>query len=53
MVNSLWNSKLTYYAGYESFCYQNSLRLILESYGVEYAPLYINAALSLNKMIQI
>lgn len=52
MANRLWNSELTYYAGYESFCYQNSLRLILESYGVEYAPLYINAALSLNMVVE-
>lgn len=47
MIN-FFNEKLKYYSGYESFCYQNSLRLILESYGIEYAPLYINAALSLN-----
>lgn len=52
MINSLWKNELTYYAGYESFCYQNSLRLILESYGVEYAPLYINAALSLNMNVE-
>ena len=52
MANRLWKSELTYYAGYESFCYQNSLRLILESYGVEYAPLYINAALSLNMVVE-
>lgn len=52
MVNSFWKNELTYYAGYESFCYQNSLRLILESYGVEYAPLYINATLSLNILIE-
>lgn len=52
MVNCLWNSELTYYEGYESFCYQNSLRLILESYGVDYAPLYINASLGLNMAVK-
>lgn len=52
MVNSLWKNEPTYYNGYESFCYQNSLRLILESYGVECAPLYINAALSLNMVVE-
>lgn len=52
MFNSFWKSELPYYKGYESFCYQNSLRLILESYGVEYAPLFINASLSLNMDIE-
>lgn len=47
MVLDFYNKPKTYYQGYESFCYQNCLRLILEANNVPCAPLYINSALSL------
>lgn len=45
-VNKLYNRKLEYYNGYESFCYQNCLRIILENKFGTKANLFINTALS-------
>lgn len=46
-MKNIMMEELTYYLGYESFCYQNCLRILLEAYGVNNAALYINAGLSL------
>ena len=47
MLVDIWNKDPDYYEGYESFCFQNCLRLVLQSYGVENAPLYVNASIFL------
>ena len=47
MLVDIWNKDPDYYEGYESFCFQNCLRLILQSYGVENAPLYVNTSIFL------
>ena len=39
--------KLAYYNGYESFCYQNCLRILLQAMGYNHPELYINAAMTL------
>jgi hypothetical protein len=41
-------TEMTYYSEYESFCYQNCMRQILEYYHVRHAGLYINSALDLS-----
>jgi hypothetical protein len=46
MLLNIFNTKPSYYKEYESFCFQNCLRQVLEYYGVENAALYINSALS-------
>ena len=47
MVLDYFNKPKTYYSGFESFCYQNCLRLLLEGSDISYASLYLNASLSL------
>ena len=47
-VHNIYYKKIKNYSGYESFCYQNCQRIILEyEYGDE-AMLFINTALSIN-----
>lgn len=46
-INEIYNMKLIYYDGYESFCYQNCLRILLQSMGYKHPELYINAAMTL------
>lgn len=47
MVLDFYNQPKKYYNGFESFCYQNCLKLILDASNVPLSPLYINASLSL------
>lgn len=42
----LYHRQKTFYPEYQNFCLLNCVRQILEYYGVEIAPLYVNAALS-------
>lgn len=46
-INKIYDMKLTYYNGYESFCYQNCLRILLQAMGYKHPELYINAAMTL------
>lgn len=46
-INEIYDIDLTYYDGYESFCYQNCLRILLQAMGYKYPELYINAAMTL------
>lgn len=46
-VHDLFYSELNYYNGYESFCYQNCLRILLQSMGLRDSWAYINASMSL------
>lgn len=46
-INEIYNMELTYYDGYESFCYQNCLRILLQAMGYKHPELYINAAMTL------
>lgn len=46
-INEIYDMELDYYNGYESFCYQNCLRILLQSMGYKYPELYINAAMTL------
>lgn len=46
-INEIYDMELTYYDGYESFCYQNCLRILLQAMGYKYPELYINAAMTL------
>lgn len=47
MISPIINQTLTYYDDYETFCYQNCIRQILEYYGISNADLCINACLSI------
>jgi len=47
MVLDFYNQPKKYYEGFESFCYQNCLKLILDAAKISYAPLYTNASLSM------
>lgn len=46
-IGEIYNMELTYYDGYESFCYQNCLRILLQAMGYKHPELYINAAMTL------
>lgn len=46
-INEIYDMELVYYDGYESFCYQNCLRILLQAMGYKYPELYINAAMTL------
>ena len=46
LIIDMFNKDMSYYKEYDSFCYQNCLRQILEYYGLQNAPLFINASLS-------
>lgn len=46
-VHPFFYQQKKYLDGYESFCYQNCLKLLLEAADIAYAPLYINASLGL------
>lgn len=47
MVIDIIDKQQTYYSEYESFCYQNCVKHVLEYYGVKNAPFIINSSLSL------
>lgn len=47
-INNLYNSELTFLDGFETFCYQNCQRILLQAQGLDYPELYINEALSFN-----
>ncbi|MEK5282589.1 MULTISPECIES: BtrH N-terminal domain-containing protein [Paenibacillus] len=47
MVLDFFNTDKEYYSGFESFCYQNCLRLVLEANNIPNALLYINSSLGL------
>ena len=47
MLSPMYNEEQRYYDEYETFCYQNCLRQVLEYYKVKCAYLYINASLSI------
>ena len=46
-VHDFFYNDLDYYEGYESFCYQNCLRLLLKAMGISNPWSYINASMSL------
>lgn len=46
-IQSLYYAELDYFDGYESFCYQNCLRLLLKSIGIKDSWSYINASMSI------
>lgn len=46
-IHDLYYADLDYFDGYESFCYQNCLRLLLKSIGIKDSWAYINASMSL------
>ncbi len=46
-IHEIYNQEQNFYDGYESFCFQNCLRILLESKGFRSAALYINSSLSL------
>lgn len=46
--HSILNEDILKLPGFESFCYQNCQRILLQAMGVKYPELYINATLSLN-----
>lgn len=46
-VHDFYYTDLDYFEGYESFCYQNCLRLLLKSFGIKDSWAYINASMSL------
>lgn len=47
-LNEIYNLELEYYDGFDSFCFQNCLRILLEANGCNYSLLYINSAMSLS-----
>ncbi len=47
MLVDMYNKEQKYYGEYETFCFQNCVRQILEYYEVENAFSYINASLSI------
>ena len=47
MLVDMYNKEQKYYDEYETFCFQNCVRQILEYYEVENAFSYINASLSI------
>lgn len=46
-LNKLYNRDFVSYSGLESFCFQNCLRILLETKGIEDSFLYLDASLSL------
>lgn len=44
----LYNSEPFFFAGFETFCYQNCQRLLLGTQGIKCPEIYINSALSLD-----
>ncbi len=51
-IHEIFYKDLNFLDGYESFCYQNCQRLLLESQGLKYPELYINTALSFSYNIK-
>jgi hypothetical protein len=47
VISNIYYLEKIYYPEYESFCFQNGVRQILEYYGVKHAFLFINSTLSL------
>lgn len=46
-INKIFYNDFIFYPGFETFCYQNCQRILLEAQGIVHSELYINAALSL------
>lgn len=47
-LDKLFQKDIKFYNGFETFCYQNCQKILLEEQGVKYPELYVNAALSLS-----
>lgn len=47
IIRDFYNSELSYYEGFNSFCYQNCIRLLLGARKVRNPELYINCSMSL------
>lgn len=46
-INKIYEMEMEYFNGYESFCYQNCLRILLQGLNYKHPELYINAARTL------
>lgn len=46
-INDIFYKDVTFYPGFETFCYQNCQKILLEAQGLGFPELYINATLSL------
>lgn len=51
-IHRIMEEEIPKYEGFESFCYQNCQRILLQAQGVLYPELYVNATLSLRYDLQ-